>query len=111
MAQVARTRWKTENENHNILKTKGYHLEHNFGHGKQHLASFLLTLNLLTFLFHSVLKLIDGSYQLVRQLFVTRKRFFADLRTLTTYFVFESWHHLLSFMLDEFDPRPVDDSS
>jgi hypothetical protein len=26
-----RARWKTENENHNVLKTKGYHLEHNFG--------------------------------------------------------------------------------
>jgi hypothetical protein len=111
MAQVARARWKTENENHNILKTKGYHLEHNFGHGKQHLASFLLTLNLLAFLFHSVLHLLDDSYQRVRRLLVTRKRFFADLRTLTTYFVFESWHHLLSFMLDEFDPLCLDDSS
>jgi hypothetical protein len=111
MAQVARARWKTENENHNILKTKGYHLEHNFGHGKQHLASFLLTLNLLAFLFHSVLHLLDDSYQRVRRLLVTRKRFFADLRTLTTYFVFESWHHLLSFMLDEFDPLHLDDSS
>jgi hypothetical protein len=29
-----RARWKIENENNNILKTKGYHLEHNFGHGK-----------------------------------------------------------------------------
>ncbi len=24
-----RSRWKTENENHNVLKTRGYHLEHN----------------------------------------------------------------------------------
>ena len=36
-----------ENENNNTLKTKGYHLEHNFGHGKQHLSSFLATLNIL----------------------------------------------------------------
>lgn len=58
VAQVVaagRSRWKTENENHNVLKTKGYHLEHNFGHGQEHLASFLLTLNLLAFLFHTVL--------------------------------------------------------
>ena len=41
-----RGRWKTENENHNILKTRGYHLEHNFGHGQRHLAKILLTLNL-----------------------------------------------------------------
>jgi len=28
---AGRSRWKTENENHNVLKTQGYHLEHNFG--------------------------------------------------------------------------------
>jgi len=32
-----RARWKVENENNNVLKTKGYHLEHNFGHGSRHL--------------------------------------------------------------------------
>lgn len=42
MVESGRARWKTENENHNVLKTKGYHLEHNFGHGKQHLASIML---------------------------------------------------------------------
>jgi hypothetical protein len=35
VAQAGRGRWKSENENNNVLKTKGYHLEHNFGHGKQ----------------------------------------------------------------------------
>src|SRR6266568_1388884 len=34
VAQADRGRWKIENENNNVLKTKGYHLEHNFGHGK-----------------------------------------------------------------------------
>lgn len=111
LAASGRARWKTENENHNVLKTKGYHLEHNFGHGKQHLASFLLTLNLLAFLFHTVLHLVDLSYQQIRSLLGTRKRFFNDLRTLTTYFIFDSWRHLISFMLDEFDPiRPANSS-
>jgi hypothetical protein len=44
-----RARWKVENENNNTLKTEGYHLTHNFGHGKQHLSSVLATLNLLAF--------------------------------------------------------------
>jgi hypothetical protein len=48
---AGRARWKVENENNNVLKTKGYHLEHNFGHGKQHLSALLLTLNLLAFCF------------------------------------------------------------
>ena len=38
VAQSGRGRWKIENENNNVLKTKGYHLEHNFGHGKQYLV-------------------------------------------------------------------------
>ena len=61
-----RARWKIENEHHNTLKTKGYHLEHNFGHGKEHLSSLLATMNLLAFLFHTVLGFTDAHYRLVR---------------------------------------------
>jgi len=35
----ARARWKIENENNNVLKTKGYHLEHNFGHDTDFVSS------------------------------------------------------------------------
>jgi hypothetical protein len=111
LSQAGRARWKTENENHNVLKTQGYHLEHNFGHGSQFLASFLVTLNLLAFLFHTVLHLVDVKYQQVRQQIGTRKRFFQDLRALTTYFVFDRWLHLFSFMLDEFEPLETANSS
>ncbi len=31
--QAGRTRWKHENEGHNVLTNRGYHLKHNFGHG------------------------------------------------------------------------------
>ena len=48
-----RARWKIENETFNVLKTNGYNLEHNFGHGKKTLASILVTLNLLAFAFHT----------------------------------------------------------
>ena len=34
VAQSGRGRWKIAHDNNNVLKTKGYHLEHNFGHGK-----------------------------------------------------------------------------
>ena len=37
---AGRSRWKTENENHNVLKTKGYHLDHNFGHDQEHFCCF-----------------------------------------------------------------------
>ena len=34
-----RARWKIENEPFNTLKNPGYNLEHNYGHGQQHLAT------------------------------------------------------------------------
>lgn len=99
VTEAGRCRWKTENENHNILKTKGYHLEHNFGHGEEHLAPGLLTLNLLAFLFHTVLELTDLAYQKIRKKRGTRKGFFQDIVSLTQYLRFEGWQSLIDFML------------
>jgi len=93
-----RTRWKIENENNNVLKTKGYHIEHNFGHGQQHLASFLLSLNLLAFLMHTILELVDEKYQAIRQTLGRRKTFFHDVEALLRYIFFDSWEDIFQFM-------------
>jgi hypothetical protein len=74
VAQSGRGRWKIANENNNVLKTKGYYLEHNFGHGKQYLAAFMLSLNLLAFLFHTVLEWSDDKYALLRRVLARRRR-------------------------------------
>jgi hypothetical protein len=99
VAHAGRGRWKIENENNNVLKTKGYHLEHNFGHGKQYLAAFLLSLNLLAFLFHTVLEWSDAKYVLLRQALARRQTFFQDIQALMRYMVFDDWHHLMDFMI------------
>jgi hypothetical protein len=101
-----RARWKSENETHNVLKTKGYHLEHNFGHGDQFLANFLVTLNLLAFLFHTLLDLLDEQYRLLRQHLVARREFFTDLRALLRYMLFDNWNHLMRFMLEGLELIP-----
>ena len=98
-----RARWKVENENNNVLKTKGYHLEHNFGHGSQHLAALLLSLNLLAFLFHTILDLVDDQYRAIRQKLGRRRTFFQDLEALLRYFEFTSWDHVLEFMFHGLD--------
>ena len=97
--QAGRTRWKIENENNNTLKTKGYHFEHNFGHGKENLAETLLCLNLLSFLFHTVLEIFDNKYRLIRETLPRRKDFFNDIRALTRYICFDCWNQLLDFMI------------
>jgi hypothetical protein len=93
-----RARWKIENENNNVLKTKGYHLEHNFGHGKKHLSALLLTFNLLAFLFHTTLEMMDEKYKQIRDDLPSRKTFFDDIRALTRYMCFDSWDNMLKFM-------------
>lgn len=99
LASAARARWKIENENNNTLKNHGYHLEHNFGHGKKHLSNLLLTMNLLAFLTHTVLGWLDQRYAAIRERLPSRKKFFNDLRALLTYLEFTSWTHLMEFML------------
>jgi hypothetical protein len=108
---AGRTRWKVENENNNTLKTKGYNLEHNFGHGKQYLSSFLATLNILSLLFHTLLELLDEKYKLLRAHLPTRKTFFDDLRALTRYLCFDSWDHLITFMIQGLELDLPPDSS
>jgi hypothetical protein len=95
LAACGRARWKIENEAFNVLKTKGYNLEHNFGHGKQNLSTVLVMLNLLAFACHTVCDLSSRSWRAARRELVTRKDFFHSLRIMTSYLVFPSWDDLL----------------
>lgn len=99
IVEDGRTRWKIENENNNTLKTKGYHLEHNFGHGKENLSSLLLTLNLLAFLFHTALELCDEEFQLRRLSIANREEFFHHIKILAMYVDFKNWMHLMDVLL------------
>lgn len=62
LMRIARARWKIENETFNTLKNQGYHFEHNFGHGHQHLSTVFAFLMMLAFA-------IDQVQQLSCQLF------------------------------------------
>ena len=95
LAACGRARWKIENESFNTLKTKGYNLEHNFGHGAKNLAAVLATMNLIAFAIHTVADLIDDRWKAARAAIGSRKRFFEDLRAITTYLVFGGWAALV----------------
>ena len=96
---AGRSRWKIENENNNTLKTKGFHFEHNYGHGNQHLAAVLTSL-ILAFLLHTALERRDPRYQAVRHHLPSRRTIFEHLRALAQYLPFASWDHLSDFMLE-----------
>jgi Transposase DDE domain len=59
----ARARWRIENETFNTLKNQGYHFEHNFGHGYQHLSVVFATLMMLAFLVDQVQQLCCPLFQ------------------------------------------------
>jgi len=94
--ESGRCRWKIENENNNALKTKGYNIEHNFGHGEKNLSNFLLSLNILAFLSHTMMEMTE----LLRDTLPTRRKFFTDITALTTYLHFDNWDKLLRFMIE-----------
>jgi hypothetical protein len=108
LAEAGRARWKIENEGNNVLKTKGYHFEHNFGHGKKHLANLLATLILLAYLVHTALDWVDDRYRQVRDRLPSRRTFFEHLRALLLYLPFDGWDELMAFMLDKLRSKTPD---
>ena len=95
LAACGRARWKIENATFNVLKSNGYNLEHNFGHGKQNLAAVLVSLNLLAFAFHTVCDHVEPVWRLARSKAGTRRAFFQDLASLTAHLIFPSWDDLM----------------
>ena len=105
LVRAARARWKIENEGFNTLKNQGYHLEHNFGHGDQHLSEAFFVLNLLAFFMHQIFELVDGLYQRVRTFFSSR-RAWDEVRSAFRLFLFTSWDQVLVRMNSPPQPLP-----
>jgi hypothetical protein len=95
LAACGRARWKIENETFNVLKSNGYNLDHNFGHGKQNLAAILVSLNLLAFAFHTVCDHVEPVWRLARSKAGTRRQFFQNLAGAVFLLVFPSWDDLM----------------
>jgi hypothetical protein len=100
----ARARWKIENETFNVLKNNGYHLEHNFGHGKTTLSSVLVVMNLLAFAMHNACDTAEDLWQEARAQVKSRVRLFIHMWTLTTYHVFKSWKMLMRTIITGVPP-------
>jgi hypothetical protein len=98
LAECGRARWKIENEHHNVLKNRGYNLEHNFGHGGSHAADIFFLLNLLALQFHTILEYCDLEYQLTYSTFPARVAFFEALRVLIRRRYFDSWEKFLQYV-------------
>ena len=81
LVKVARSRWKIENETFNTLKNQGYHLEHNYGHGKKYLATNFAILTFLAFLVDQMAQHLDILFQQAKAKSKTNKAFWEKVRS------------------------------
>jgi len=79
---VARSRWKIENETFNTLKNQGYHLEHNYGHGKKYLATNFAILTFLAFLTDQIAQHLDQDFQAAKAVCKTFKSLWEKIRSI-----------------------------
>ena len=94
VAKAGRARWKVENETFNTLKNLGYHLEHNYGHGKKHLASVFANLMMLMFLIDQIQEACCSLFKAARQRFHSRISLWEKIRGLFLEFYIEKWEDL-----------------
>jgi hypothetical protein len=100
-AEYGRARWKIENENNNVLKERGYNLEHNYGHGNKHLSEVFCLLNILAFMTHSILDYTCALWQKARKTAGRRDTFFFYLNAYLRVQVFPTWESLLHFLCQD----------
>jgi hypothetical protein len=102
--RAGRSRWKIENETFNTLKNQGYHFEHSY----ENLCSVMTMLMILAFLIDQVQQLCCKVYQKARKHVGTLRRLFEKLQNRIDIAVWDSWHHLLTFIGDpESRPPPI----
>jgi hypothetical protein len=103
-----RARWKIENETFNTLKNQGYHFEHNFGHGVDHLATVFALLMMLAFLVDQVQQLCSPLFRAVWEKLGSKRLLWDRMRCLFSSFVFDSMRELFEALLAGIDKqRPV----
>jgi hypothetical protein len=89
-----RARWKIENETFNTLKNQGYHFEHNYGHGEQHLSVVFAMLMMLAFLVDQAQQLCCALFRAVWTKMGSKRLLWERMRALFYDYAFASMRQL-----------------
>lgn len=89
--KIGRARWKIENEVFNTLKNQGYNLEHNYGHGKEHLSSVFAMLMMLAFLIDQIQELMCPLFQQAKDNYRTKAYLWLKMQALFISFFISDW--------------------
>jgi hypothetical protein len=94
-----RARWRIENETFNTLKNQGYHFEHNFGHGYQHLSVVFAVLMMLAFLVDQVQQLCCPLFQAAWAKWGSKRLLWEKMRALFYAYALDSMQHLFEALV------------
>src|SRR5436305_9404978 len=109
-----RARWKIENETCNTLKNQGYHFEHNYGHGEQHLSVVFAMLMMLAFLVDQAQQLCCALFRAVWLKLGSKRLLWERMRALFYDYALQSMRQLfetLFYGLKKLQPLLTVDSS
>ncbi len=102
-----RARWKIENETFNTLKNQGYHFEHNYGHGTQHLSVVFAMVMMLAFLVDQTQQLCCALFQAVWAKLGSKRLLWERMRALFYDYALKSMRQLLEALFYGLEkPRP-----
>jgi len=102
-----RARWRIENETFNTLKNQGYHLGHNYGLGKQHLAAVFVYLMMLAFLVDQVQQHCCKLFQTVWEKVGSKRALWEQMRAVFHCFRLTSMTELYLVILHDLKATPV----
>jgi len=92
--RAGRARWKVENETFNTLKNLGYNFEHNYGHGKKHLATVFALLMMLSFLIDQVQEHCCNVFNAARHRYHSKIAFWEKQRSMFKEHYIKDWETL-----------------
>ena len=107
LTRGGRAYWKIENETFNTLKNQGYHFEHNFGHGKNHLSVVFALLMMLAFLVDQIQQLACRLFQAVWAKEGSKKRLWEHMRSLFYSLPFDSMEDIYRALLYGYEVKGV----
>ncbi len=102
-----RARWKIENETFNTLKNQGYHFEHNFGHGYQHLSTVMVHLMMLAFLIDQIQLRCCRLFNEALESAQSKGRLWQKVRGLFQHYLIPEWEALYRGIANGLKPTTI----
>lgn len=106
--KAGRSRWKIENEVFNTLKNQGYNFEHNYGHGKVHLATIFAMLMMLTFLIDQVQEECCELFQQSKGKFRTKVYLWDKMTALFLSYFISDWETFYLSIINSHKPHKLE---